>query len=563
MTHGPMNVSPMKQLTRRRALQAALALAAAGAAVPAPASADAAFQLLPALPHGIRSAPWGVAIGRGGLVYVTDSRLHRLSVFSPEEGSLRVLATPGSGPGRLRRPQGLAVAPDGELYVVDGGNRRVQVFGPDGEFRRAWGRRGSAPGEFDAPRGAALDALGHVYVADGFNDRVQKFDRSGTFLLAWGSRGRAPGQFSAPIGVAVGPSQTVYVADTYRDRIQAFRTDGSFVRVLTQAPAIRNPIGVAVDPSERVYVTEDIDHRVVVVESSGVPVGAFGTEGARAGQFQFPRGLAVDADGRVYVADSFNHRVLAFSTDLPQPLPPTAADLSAAAAAGPLLEAPTAHSLTNWQVRFEGRLWVVPVAAYFQATGGAARWGWPISEPLVEFPGVVSQYFQRGVMDWADDGRNGRALFPRPVWDYLGGGLGGAPNLGAESDRRSTRPGQLVGTWGHRVSNVAVDGTRTGFLDFFLAYGGEPQFGAPRTEARADTGADGTVFDPDAPAGPIRQYFQNAVLEFAPTTAEPVRLRLIGESLRNRWYPAWANLPSFAPAAVQVGETTPLQTLQR
>ena len=555
----------MNRVTRRRVLRAGLVGAVALAFVPAAVGAEIAADFLPDLEQGAGSAPWGVAVGPDGLIYVTDSRLHQLAAQSPDGGIVRVLAESGSGEGELRRPQGVAVSPEGEVYVVDGGNRRVQVFDLQGEFLRQWGRRGSDPGEFSAPRGIALDAFGHVYVADGFNDRVQKFDRDGEFLLAWGARGRAPGQFSTPTGIAVGASQFIYVADTFRDRIQAFDPDGSFVRVVTETPDIRNPIGLAVDSADRLYITDDIDHRLTIVDSEGETLGTVGAEGREDGEFQFPRGAAVDEAGRVYVADSLNHRVQTFRTNLQQVTPPAeAADLTIGVATRAPLPSSTAHNLSNWLVRLEGQLRVAPFAAYFTATGGLDRWGWPISEPLLESAGTVSQYFQRGVMDWTDDTQGGRAMFPRPVWDFLGGGRGGAPDLGVESNVISDQPGELVGTWGHRVSNFAIDGTEVGFLDFFNAYGRQAQFGAPRTEARPDTGAAGTLYTPDAPLGVIRQYFQNAVFEFAPDRPQPVRLRLIGESLRDRLYPTWSDLAGFADQpAVEPGQSVDIPDLRR
>ena len=203
-----------------------------------------------------------------------------------------------------------------------------------------------------------------------------------------------------------------------------------------------------------------------------------------------------------------NHRVQTFRTNLQQVTPPAeAADLTIGVATRVPLTSSTAHNLSNWLVHLDGRLRVVPFAAYFTATGGIDRWGWPISEPLLESAGTVSQYFQRGVMDWTDDTQGGRAVFPRPVWDFLGGGRGGAPDLGVESHVISDQPGEQVGTWGHRVSNFAIDGTEVGFLDFFTTYGGQAQFGAPRTEARPDTGAAGTLYMDDAPFGVIRPVF--------------------------------------------------------
>ena len=49
-------------------------------------------------------------------------------------------------------------------------------------------------------------------------------------------------------------------------------------------------------------------------------------------------------------------------------------------------------------------------------------------------------------------------------------------------------------------------------------------------------------------AGVIRQYFQNAVFEYVAAAVQPVRLRLLGDELRNRRYPdgAWRTLTPFA-----------------
>ena len=498
---------------------------------------------------GLLSGPWGVAADGAGSLYVTDARSSGLLRRAIDGSSTQLIAGGGAGAGRLRRPQGVAVAPNGEVFVVDGGNRRIQVFGPDGAVRRAWGRRGGAPGEFNAPRGIALDANGFVYVADGFNDRIQKFTVDGTFVTTWGNRGRGPGQFSTPTGIAVGPSGTVYVADTFRDRIQAFTSEGAFVLVVAQTPALRNPIGIAVDLAERIYVTEDVDHRVVIFDADGSRLGGFGGEGVAAGRFQFPRDLDVDEGGVVYVADSFNHRVQAFQTSLPSLVPPQdAEDLAIGVALTGPLESPLPHNLADYRVRLSGRLWTIEFRSFYQSSGGLERWGWPISEPLREDVDTVSQYFQRGVMDWASDGRGGRQIYPRPVWDFIGGGRGGAPDLGVESDVLSDQPGDVVGDWGHRVSNFAIDGTEIGFKDFFDRLGGRPMFGAPRSDARLDSGLSGTLFDSTAPRGVIRQYFQNAVFEYVPAALQPVRLRLLGDELRNRRYPngAWRTIAPFA-----------------
>ncbi len=553
----------MRRLINRRSLLAGLALTplAAVAARPLGAEEHESFEVTLA---GIRwlggnTSPWGVAVDDAGFLFVANSRSSRVVRISPDGNEAQTIVGGGSAAGFISRPKGIELSDEGLLYVVDGGNRRIQVFTRDGEFVLAWGARGGGPGEFNAPRGIAISPEGFVFVADGFNDRIQKFGLDGTFVGTWGQRGSEPGEFSTPNGIAVGPTGLVHVADTFRDRIQVFTSTGEFVRFAATPADIRNPIGVAVDLAERVYVTEEVDHRVAVFEPDGSLVGRFGGEGGGGARFRFPQDLAVDADGRMYVADSLNNRVQIFDSSLSQLAPPPdAADLAVGVALFDAAAGPLPHSLTDWRVRLAGQLLTVDFASFYRATGGLMRWGWPISDPLQDRPGVVSQWFQRGVMDWDLDAFTGkRQIFPRPVWDFIGGGQGGAPDLGIEASVLSDQEGPVIGTWSHRVSNSAIDGTPVGFLDFFENLGGQPMFGAPRTEARADTGAAGTVFAPGAILGVVRQYFQNAVFESWPETNEPVRLRLLGDTLRNWQFPdgAWQQLAPFADGeSVKRGE---------
>ena len=145
------------------------------------------------------------------------------------------------------------------------------------------------------------------------------------------------------------------------------------------------------------------------------------------------------------------------------------------------------------------------------------------------------------------------------VWDLIAGGLAGAPDLGAEPELLSQQAGRVLGPWGHRVSNYAVDGTYTGFLDFFLTAGGVAFFGYPRTEARSDQALGAVLGLPDAAPGFIRQYFQAAVLEYHPGDPDrPIKLALLGDAVRDRLYPnqAHRNYASFGPAdPVAIGNT--------
>ncbi len=182
---------------------------------------------------------------------------------------------------------------------------------------------------------------------------------------------------------------------------------------------------------------------------------------------------------------------------------------------------------------------------YYEATHGLARWGHAISEVLEERSGALTQYFQRGVLDCHE--RDGEWRVERRLaWDYIGGGVEGAPDLGVEPDLLSEQPGELIGPWGHRVSNYAVDGTYTGFLDFFNALGGMTTFGYPKTEARYDDDPRAALHILSATRTVIRQYFQAAVLEYHPGDPfQPVKLHLLGHDLRDWRYPAYRAFVGF------------------
>ena len=224
-----------------------------------------------------------------------------------------------------------------------------------------------------------------------------------------------------------------------------------------------------------------------------------------------------------------------------------------------------AHNIPDLHVIIRDEVVLCDFLAHYKSTGSLTRWGHPTSEVLEELPNVLTQYFQRGVVDCHQ--RNGTWLLERRLaWDYLGGGVAGSVDLGVEPDLQSKQPGVELGPWGHRVSNFAIDGTTTGFLDFFNALGGVQSFGYPKTDARADDDPRATLRIPGSTPGFIRQYFQAAVLEYHPGSAQPVKLGLLGDDVLDILYPnrsfgthysdrSFRTLFSFAPAQrLKVGD---------
>ena len=188
--------------------------------------------------------------------------------------------------------------------------------------------------------------------------------------------------------------------------------------------------------------------------------------------------------------------------------------------------------------------------ANFDRTGGVERWGFPTSEVFEETRGTLTQYYQRGVVDWQPPPQGGRHTFQRRLaWDHLGGGLGGSVDQGVEPGLTNPHPGEVLGPWGHKVANLSVEGVSIGFADFFHRLGGVHSFGYPKTDARRDNHHQAVLHDPGRPVDSrIRQYFQAAVLEYHPESAvAPVKLRLLGDTLRNRKYPdsTWEQSPAF------------------
>ncbi|MCY4114841.1 MAG: serine protease [Chloroflexi bacterium] len=192
--------------------------------------------------------------------------------------------------------------------------------------------------------------------------------------------------------------------------------------------------------------------------------------------------------------------------------------------------------------------------ANYTQTGGIERWGYPTSAIVEERPGTLTQYYQRGVVDWQPPPAGGAPTFQRRLaWDYLGGGLGGSIDQGVELHLTNPNPGELLGPWGHKVSNQSVEGEDIGFADFFHRLGGVASFGFPKTDARADDHPEADLHIPGRPPDSrIRQYFQAAVLEYHPeSAASPVKLRLLGDTLRDSRYPrrAWQQYLAFGPEA--------------
>lgn len=155
-------------------------------------------------------------------LYVVDSGAHRVWIFSGNGKPAGRIGERGSADGQFNFPTHVAVDRTGNLYVTDALNFRLEMFAPEGNFSGKFGRHGDSSGDFAGPKGVALDSAGHVYIADTLFDGVQIFDRQGRYLLTFGRNGVGPGHFWLPGGLFIGRDDHIYVADSYNQRIQIF-----------------------------------------------------------------------------------------------------------------------------------------------------------------------------------------------------------------------------------------------------------------------------------------------------------------------------------------------------
>lgn len=162
----------------------------------------------------------------GDKVYVCDS--FRVAVFDLDGKFIRSIGRGrlGTDPGYLNHPNGVAVGRDGTVYVSDSNNQRVQAFSPNNEVK--WTAKGPYKQDdtdiyIGIPRGIAVDQKENILVVDATSNCIHIFSPKGKWLGQAGERGTDNGYFNFPNDIAVRPDGVIYVADKENNRIQAIR----------------------------------------------------------------------------------------------------------------------------------------------------------------------------------------------------------------------------------------------------------------------------------------------------------------------------------------------------
>jgi sugar lactone lactonase YvrE len=287
------------------------------------------------------SGPTGAAADGQGNLYVADTGLHQIHVFSAKGELIRSFGGLGNELGKLYEPRGLAVDAQGNLYVADTWNARVVKYDSGGKPIATWGggdqdlgdgrkatitdgdqaKNQANPLGFFGPRGIAVDSTGNVYIADTGNKRIVVTDEQGKYRYQWGYAGADLGAFNEPTGVAVDAQGNVYVADTWNGRVQVFAPDGSGqvgpIPIITWQvsgwkPNTYDDPSIMASRDGTVYVSVPSRHQVLAANLRGDVLIRWGGAGEDLASLNSPSGLALAADGSVWVVDRSSARALRF-----------------------------------------------------------------------------------------------------------------------------------------------------------------------------------------------------------------------------------------------------------
>jgi DNA-binding beta-propeller fold protein YncE len=187
-----------------------------------------------------------------------------------------------------------------------------------------WQTTGGAGLPLSSAGRLAIDPQGNLWVTDAQAHQFQIFAPDGTFLEAWGTPGSGDGELNLIASYSYGAAAfdadgNLYVADTGNYRIQKFGPDRSFIRAWGSQGAkdgqFLRPLNVAVDGQGRVFAGDDLRSDVQVFDRDGRYLATWGGKDAGEGRLNGPSGIAFDAAGNVWVADFNSTRVLQFSPE--------------------------------------------------------------------------------------------------------------------------------------------------------------------------------------------------------------------------------------------------------
>lgn len=173
--------------------------------------------------NGQFNYPWDVAVDSECRIAVSDTRNHRVQLFSPDGVFLYKYGyenTPTMWK-YFDSPRGVCFTPDGNLIVSDFNNHTLVSI--DSRFSSARTLtceavdNGNKP--FLRPQGVVIDDKGNIIVADSRNHRIQVFNSNGRFLWKYGVHGTGIKEMDRPADIALLPDGKIAIVDFGNNRV--------------------------------------------------------------------------------------------------------------------------------------------------------------------------------------------------------------------------------------------------------------------------------------------------------------------------------------------------------
>ena len=262
--------------------------------------------------NGQFQVPHGIAVDRGGNVYVADQNGNRIEKFA-SDGTFLLAFAPPRGTDGLNGPGALALDPQGNLLVTNAGNYRINKFSPTGALLTTYGKFGVF---VHNPDGVVADSAGNVYGVEPNGARVLKFAPDGTFLTSFSTVVPTHTTSSSPHGIAISPRGVLYVTDSTNGKVQEFTTAGQFITEWgsagTSPGQLSSPNPIAIDSQGNVFVGDNLG--IQEFTADGVFISTTRTTGQAAPNDRFNAlGLAIGPGDQVFATDRLQSRVLRFS----------------------------------------------------------------------------------------------------------------------------------------------------------------------------------------------------------------------------------------------------------
>jgi len=122
--------------------------------------------------------------------------------------------------------------------------------------------------------------------------------------------------FNSLIDICNGPNDKLLFTDSEKNTI--FEIDKSTLEVkpLNKELKLNRPTGIAYfKKNNTLWVVETGEHRIQVLDSTGVPIKVIGRRGTEPGEFNYPTAIWIDKFGTIYVIDTMNFRVQILNAD--------------------------------------------------------------------------------------------------------------------------------------------------------------------------------------------------------------------------------------------------------